>query len=755
MSEDSISKNSQPPRVIWMNNTRSGLPPELVALVERDLQSAFMSDAAEVVLVKQRFTGFVKDVERKLILAVEVQGPGGTHASVVKIGPQSAVGGDYQGWQTCAVQRGVVSRLMIAPVLRRGTEERVVVIYPDVYQYYLNEKRSEEQPQDLETVVNLSIIFGVPTATSVERVLTQIYTEADRCFYRDAIEDMTAEHVRHRLAEALLTKDGRPVQDCWQVDAFQSLRQTVAWLTCGHRQPDSLVRPEYIDPVDYLDWVVRQHRYPPMLVGPSHGDLHGRNAIVGVVRREAEWPALIDFDKLTPTNLVAWDFAKLEFELKCRLYSQMLDTPEEQAEVRRLLQLPNVRPLPESVLNSLEQAEHGLLRQIECLELMIGIERRLQTWTRQIDSAGAAEKIDMVFTPEIPANTPLGRAMRILFRIRREAALVLGFWREERKGDWRNEYQFALAAYGVMSVKWHQPTEFLFMAWTLITAGIAAAELSQLPWPPATAEIPVLEEAATYLSLLPAVHAKWKSGKAVESIAALRTAIARYPYAVALKQELALQLAHTPAGLQEISQVLRELSKQACLFRDYETLCRLGAIEKTEGDRQYRPGTTFAEALNRALPVYQAYVTSLKYYELAYELTGHYYPAINAATLSMLTGASARQQQLAQSVLDICRLLPIDKGDRIWILASEGEAALLLGRTQQAVEFYRSVLDAMTPRESGVLQSIYNQLCRLLWSLGPEIVQPVIDLVKQSPLAQSLKPGPFHDCGQTAAGSQV
>ena len=57
-----------------------------------------------------------------------------------------------------------------------------------------------------------------------------------------------------------------------------------------------------------------------MLRGCAHGDLHGRNILVGIVRDQAMWPTVFDYEDMGPCNLIGWDFVKLETELKIRAY---------------------------------------------------------------------------------------------------------------------------------------------------------------------------------------------------------------------------------------------------------------------------------------------------------------------------------------------------------------------------------------------------------------------------------------------------
>ena len=63
-------------------------------------------------------------------------------------------------------------------------------------------------------------------------------------------------------------------------------------------------------------------------------------------------------------------------------------------------------------------------------------------------------------------------------------------------------------------------------------------------------------------------------------------------------------------------------------------------------------------------------------YETIYRRTGGFYPAINAATLSLVAGKPTSARSLAQEVLDLLRAA----GESSYYAdATEGEAQLLLG----------------------------------------------------------------------------
>ena len=174
------------------------------------------------------------------------------------------------------------------------------MIYSDVYQYYFDNGR-DDKPQELEFVIERSI-NNTPAYRSIERVLTQVFTEAHRCFYKQAKVDVTSQHIMHGVLRSLRAGESYEVLARWQRPDFLQLRRDVSWLTLVDRVPDCMDRPSYIDPVDFMRWVCERgigfqpvglnlvgtssqagsqcHLIPEMLVGPAHGDLHGRNIIL-------------------------------------------------------------------------------------------------------------------------------------------------------------------------------------------------------------------------------------------------------------------------------------------------------------------------------------------------------------------------------------------------------------------------------------------------------------------------------------------
>ena len=663
---------------------------------------------------------------------------------------------------------------------------RVVIVYPDVYQFYLNDSdlRNEVGPNDLEAIVKLSIECNHPTSASVERVLTQVFTEAHRCFYRDSREATTDDPILYAIQRSLRIGETDDVLKRWGEPEFIKLRRGADWMTSVNRMPDALTRPEYIDPVDFLRWVVhsrpllregsvnagnessmpssaipipsnrhegdnssfaeRWATIPKMLVGPAHGDLHGRNIIAGVVRGQAEWPAVFDFDKMDNDNIVAWDFAKLELELKCRIFQELIDTHGKRCEVRRLLNIQEKRPIPDRI--KLTTDEQRVADRIERMEIMFAIERLLLDGTKRLSSANQAMGHDQDFMASIPVTTALGRALRIIFRIRCEAAMFLGFARQGRETAWIDEYLFSLVVFGVTSLKWHSANEHLL--WKLMSAGVAAAGMSTFAWTGKPLEPTDLDSSQSYYPTLFHAYKSWKANRSADSIPKLRAAIDRYPYSVGLRQQLALALLENTDYAEQAAahQEIESLGNLPIVFRDHEVLCRLGRVFKSRGDAACNYKSPLSEVIQEQLASFGYYSLARDYYRDGFELSGSYYPGVNAATLSLLVGDTQEQKRLAHAVLDICRLAPLNAKDREWLLASAGESSLLIGRADQAADFYRNALQAVAAGDVGSVQSMYDQVCRLHWALAGQVTQETIAVFQADPRFPLLEPGPCTNC---------
>ena len=135
---------------------------------------------------------------------------------------------------------------------------------------------------------------------------------------------------------------GRPTRRAWPPGAMsthwppaESSSSSTPSITCGTSRPTfpgkSPSRTGGCNPGSRasdrgqaIHWSCRNPKVtdliPRMLRGCAHGDLHGRNILVGIVRDQAMWPTVFDYEDMGPRNLIGWDFVKLETELKIRAY---------------------------------------------------------------------------------------------------------------------------------------------------------------------------------------------------------------------------------------------------------------------------------------------------------------------------------------------------------------------------------------------------------------------------------------------------
>ena len=171
----------------------------------------------------------------------------------------------------------------------------------------------------------------------------------------------------------------------------------------------------------------------------------------------------------------------------------------------------------------------------------------------------------------------------------------------------------------------------------------------------------------------------------------------------------------------------------ACVYRDHETLCRLGRIHKDKADRLADSSLSHQEMLDKQLPAYKHYVTALLHYQNAFEISQSYYPGINVATLALLVGDESLVESTARQVLALCAKVPLDDEHYTWVLASQGEACLLLDQPLDAFRFYQAAIARILPGEPGTTQSMLDQLHRVAWVRGGEMVHPIVRLIQSDP----------------------
>src|SRR5262245_27630156 len=158
-----------------------------------------------------------------------------------------------------------------------------------------------------------------------------------------------------------------------------------------------------------------------------------------------------------------------------------------------------------------------------------------------------------------------------------------------------------------------------------------------------------------------------KSGAALVAYDTLAEGLKQFPADARLRQLTALALARTGAS-RRANEMLSELAREG--HADEETFGLLASTHKDLAadaldDHERR------DHLNRAFESYRD----------AHNLSRGYYSGINAATMALLLGARDDAAALARGVRQQCidlRNEDPNRGDIYWILATLGEAALVL-----------------------------------------------------------------------------
>jgi len=199
-----------------------------------------------------------------------------------------------------------------------------------------------------------------------------------------------------------------------------------------------------------------------------------------------------------------------------------------------------------------------------------------------------------------------------------------------------------------------------------------------------------------------------KSGLPLVAYDTLASGLKQFPADARLRQLLALSLARSGAT-RRANDILTELSREG--HRDEETL---GLLARTHKDLS-------AAAIERADRM-QHLQLALRYYRDGYAQSNGYYSGINAATLALLVGETSEAAALARAVREQCVQLeraPGDRRDRYWILATLGEAALILGQWSEAADWYRQAV-AIGVTRSGDLASTRRNARLIIRHLGSD-----------------------------------
>lgn len=452
---------------------------------------------AETIVVQDHLKGF-RAREDLFVLLVEVfagtgagrsfddayPDPGESSTYIVKIGPEDKVRPELENWKLCR-PLGMHHDPVFLPVHEGCVLDGLMsIVYGDAHQLV-----GVGHVATLEEAVLRSVRFGVPSVQSVGLVLIELLERLGHMMYGRSFVDDPAQRKDYRFYVGHMDES----LTLWEQDPrLAMVRRAASMAESG---------PElFIDPVDYFSRYLKAHvewarpsaaevggytrpcpgtlcwsrdlagsnasevdepgpaqLIPRMLRGASHGDLHGRNVLVGIVRERVLWPALFDYEDMSFCNLIAWDFAKLETELKTRAYVEIFAGAREPtaAEHDAILENAAVEKYEnQAFLTAVQQSE---LRLNELTEMCY----RLGHWppvTRKADA--------------------LQRLHSIVLELRRMAQVHLGIDRG-RPNEWLEEYYFVLACYGVSTSRFSNLTLRQWLA-AYLSAGVASARLS---WP--------------------------------------------------------------------------------------------------------------------------------------------------------------------------------------------------------------------------------------------------------------------------------
>ncbi len=444
------------PVVVWtfrgerqLHFLLSGLnSPQTQVAVQAELRSrlAMVFPTASAVIVLDMFFGFRQRPDEYTLL-VDVRYPeeraGGT--GVVKLADDHRLRVEHDAWLRTSERQfngdGVLMRLTAA-YHPQHRHQLVGLVYQDAATHI-----GMHRQVFLEDAFIGAVRHDSPTVESVLNCLESLFRTLGREFYAGrrqvrvpwtAALELNPDNAaggRRSLNRPMRWADGpeRSVLAEWGSPARQSFLRVV--------DENVLYDEKFVNPYAFFArFAARLTTNPadpkfavPLTRGPSHGDLHGRNILVGLEDDRADRPAVYDYEHMSRDNLIHYDYAKLETELKVRAYPYILGLE------RRADEVPYT----------------AAIRRIHAMEAQL--------------AAGGEEYVRTTGDGEHLALA--GRLFRLLAGLRRRAESTRPD-REVTRRDWEREYLFVLAAYGMYTVRFAQPP--LYQAVAVISAGVAA-----------------------------------------------------------------------------------------------------------------------------------------------------------------------------------------------------------------------------------------------------------------------------------------
>lgn len=456
--------------IVWLNRVRTLVSLPRQKVLEEALRAAYgPMDEVLAIVVCDKLSGY-STTNRPDVLSVELVKADRSVPRIVKIGDVKTLKSEVTAWKQVSPYLESPDPWFVSLADRSPPQSELAVLeYDDA-----NRVLSTSEVAPLEEVVRRSCRWGSPPSATVAQMIRRIFDYIDRKLVvhaRPVSDRQLVRYYQEKLRD--------PIRIWWNERV--PLRRLIL-LRWGGR-PD-----EFQDPVDWLNWLLSpagKGERPECIFGPCHGDVNGRNILIGLVRGEAADAAVYDFEDMAPNLPVAWDFAKLEVELTVRILGDAIRSGN---------------------------------RRDDYLGVAMRFEKLLNQWTGKLDrEAVQPEKLPVRFSNSEPAdNLPareetsahqtsadqqLGefsetkcpyeacpyetsldetypggwlRLFEILLEIRRCARRCLSG--RERSGRWKDEYSFALAAYAVNTARYktYEPVE---QELAYIIGGVAAANV--------------------------------------------------------------------------------------------------------------------------------------------------------------------------------------------------------------------------------------------------------------------------------------
>ena len=188
-----------------------------------------------------------------------------------------------------------------------------------------------------------------------------------------------------------------------------------------------------------------------------------------------------------------------------------------------------------------------------------------------------------------------------------------------------------------------------------------------------------------------------RSGEPLIAYDVMSLGLKKWPQDLRLQQQMALALARSGATI-AANTLLQQLVDQG--QTDEKTL---GLLARTHKDLWSQAVDLQRQQQHLAL--------AAKRYGQAYHLSQSHWTGINAATMALLQGYREQAEVLAQRIQSQCLATLNANGDTdepYWILATLGEAALILGAYEEAEAFYGQAIEIGQGRFGDLSSSCRN-----------------------------------------------